>query len=607
MIILPDVKQKPQNHSHLKFIPGLKFTEEGLGLVDVPDFEFDKSIRSVNHSAHIQGLGLMFESSPVYFVIGEADRSIFRIIFRKEKFSSEDNSFPILPSKVRRNVNIRKMAKEDRERKKESKGNEAANNKYKQVIVCMPEVIRKVCICNDQIFFRSDKSIFIYTPASTSKLEVSSNDIYMNHFLYILSGNSILVYGESLIEEIEIELMKPGKKAISKQDSLESPSQGESKELGISKIIVLDNAMFLIRNSIIYKIVNNQCVFAYDCGHSIAYACANSNRVYLHNQDHLYSISVFDEKVMSVYVGMETASLHLTDDFLLLQNGKNGTLFLTLDTLVCVHSELVDTDYSIISCYGKTISYLARDHIVVHVAQRLANKSIRTPESLNEPILYCVSDIFKDVIGIEGGKEEEEEDFNQKLQDMLDNKTEDTKEEKTEIWDKEKEDELLRLMGDEGDESSSSELSFYYEGVSGELDDDLQSEKDLNNGTVGQRESQLVITKLQALEITGLTNPTTHNVYASIVADNNVTKVYFKDRKFLYKQSGFFIPNHIEWFKKEFEKYKVEEELPVSQSVYEFVESKIKIKNVKTVKEGGGAVQLTRDSGINKKRKTGGF
>ena len=57
-----------------------------------------------------------------------------------------------------------------------------------------------------KIFFVCSDRIVIYTPFRTGIIRVNMIDVCLKHYLYILTANSILVYGEKLINKIDINL-----------------------------------------------------------------------------------------------------------------------------------------------------------------------------------------------------------------------------------------------------------------------------------------------------------------------------------------------------------------------------------------------------------------
>lgn len=623
MITLPDVRPKNTQRahsSHPRFFPGLEFTDEGLRLIKGPELKFEQCIQTVHYSSNYNTT--IFESSPDYFVVGEKDNSTFRIIFRKSDagpdgdfrgLDSTDSVSTSRPGAADSAESACRMAAG----KASSSTAESQTRRSRQVVICTPEFILQVRIYYDQVFFRSEGRIFIYTPAATSEIEVRSVDMYLSHFLYILTQDRILVYGESLVEEIEFEVLRDGGRGRKKRPGLGMAGMHNltsDASRAVSKILVLDGAIFLVRFNIVYKVVGQQCVFSHDCVRPVISACTDGSRVYLHTKDYVFSIHAYENTVWSVYTGVSCGTLHLSDDLLLLHNGRNGTLFLLPETLVCVHSELLDTEYTAVSCSGRCISYVGHSHILTHTNQRqaAAESGAEGAEGPSKTV-YGKAGIFEAVFELAG--EPGEKDLDQELQDIIDNRpgedADSTSGEHEAGRSAARASEQARLLTSCRRPRDFDTESFYYDGEgdgfhSGGLDSSSEAGTPVERGTAsGEGGGQYTVSGDDACAITGKMNPDTPDIHAYAVCSGSVVRTYFRGNKCSYRQSGFFVRNHAEWFEQEFRKQKQGAEVPVSSAVYEFIESQAGGKPAAA--SVSRKAPSTGSMGARKKRKTGGF
>lgn len=220
----------------------------------------------------------------------------------------------------------------------------------KQARICIPEPVHKVIIHGDQILFRGAIAIYIYTPFSTSLISIPSTDLFLSHFLYILSPSKITVYGERLVREIP--LNKP-----------------------CERIAVVGGCIFLAQGIMLYKTVGDECVFHHQFQYAISdMLCDEHNLYVLLARRQLAILGIHDNSIRTIAINIHDGRLHLNDEYIVVNSATNGYLYFKKDDPAVFHSELSDSTYRGFSCYGRTMSYISNADIITHTNNRRANK-----------------------------------------------------------------------------------------------------------------------------------------------------------------------------------------------------------------------------------------
>ncbi|KAI4291636.1 hypothetical protein PAPHI01_0910 [Pancytospora philotis] len=590
MISLPAVSAKGTRvvrDRHPRFLEGITRGSAGLALTKGEERSFDRCIGTVRYSSNFSTL--IFESSERYFVIGDFACSSFRIIFRAD---CAEGTQPL-----------------------------------RQERICTPGATHKVVIHHEQIFFRTDAAIYVYTPHSTSLIAGASVDMWLDHYLYVLQSDRVLVYAEELVEEVPIEIAGPGAQYQHAGGRLgrimskvaKDADSGQQKN-ALSKILVTNGTMYLAKYSVLYKVVDQQCVFAHDCMRPVSALCCNSRRVFALSNRHILSVGIGDDSVLSVFTGVEHGQLFLTDDLLVLYNRRNGTMFYDPDSLVLLHSELLDDGYVAMSVHGNCISYLSNGLVLTHTQQRLAGVSAAGRERATA-VKYIGPDLFSRISA--DSSREPEEDFSRELQSIIDGTRQsgDGQDRTATLGSVQALDGILASFGLEELASSSEEPSGSQETVH-------YSGEDEWGGDMNDSEEAAAVTDFLSLisqkcrrasrlpaaaaptdtkSLTGVSNPPTPDIPAYSEATGALIKTYFKQGISPYKLSRFFVPSHYSWFVRNFEQQPAIVPSPMADEVYKFIEARMA-----GAKEPKAAVKRPlqakdKEAAPTKKRKRGGF
>lgn len=519
MIVLPDVRPKRLRQSHARygrFLTGVCRGANGLQAAELVPPPLSQIVPEIDYST--SPATVLFASSERYFVIGSCDCSTFIIIDRCSSAQS--------PSQTK---------------------------------ICIPEFVAQILIRNDQVFFRAALTIYIYTTASTSLIEVSALDMCIDRRLYVLCADRILIYDEALSATVCL-------------------------TRGASRIAAAGDAVFVARGSVLYKIVDGCCVFTHDCVHAVSALATDSGRLYaLSTNGTLTSVTLFSHIVCTVETHVEHGTLHLVGSLAVLHNGRNGCLFFTRDTLCLVHSELLDTACTALSCAGSSISYLCQGVILTHLCSRIENLPAacmdgQSKSSINtdRPNQHRHGTSFFEALCAAAPKSVEN-DLDRELQELIDREEHvEADQSTTPDGSMERLCALLSAYGaDGGDEPStgSSGDSFYFsteksdqavaaylERVAGCKADSHQKDR-----------SVCVDSKLPDRPDHPTNPPTPLPPARAVPAGPNLVATHFSPHALTYRRSGFFVENHTSWFVTQHNALP-DPEIPLGYTVYEYIE-----------------------------------
>ena len=501
----------------------------------------------------------IFESSPDYYVIGRPDNTIFRIIHRKNlnvlfKTSPGDsdvcnNSKPNFidhPSAPSHHL-----------------FNSLSGCKIR--MVCTPYQTEQVIIRGEQIFFRSAYLTYIYTPYSSSLIDIPSTACSSDYFLYFLNKNSISIFGSKLLRKLDLSHSCDG-------------------------ICVVNGLIFLYYASTVFKLSEDGRIQYYTAKSNILKASAGPYRertaikpnditkhvIYLLlGSGNLLILNTWTMTGQIITFGYTFKELIVTNSLILVYDGLNAYTCLSRSDTSVVHSAVVDPQIHGISGFENEISFLTRYSVIT--------LSDYKPwcEQLNYEPLHIYTDILL------ASKSTTLDDQIQRIIDGDFNSTNKSNNSGSEP------DILVitRLMEEHETESSSEEESsestcFYQSEECEEIEREFKEVEEMLGECRKKRKVKNSTEQAADLEIieqtdgtkeyervlntTGITNTEPIEMFINVYANKERIEIQYRKYALRYRDTTFFTTNYSNWLEATYDERR-EPIILLEYSTYEFI------------------------------------
>lgn len=296
----------------------------------------------------------LFEASPLYFVLGYHINTTFSVILRKNL--SDRSSRTGIFRRQSYFVKPRGPAAASEPSTEKTCATEQSTEKMdaSHIFIATPEPIKKLLIANQQILFQGEEAVYIYTPLATSLLPVRAIDFCVDHFLYVLTGEAVLVYGEQLVERIPL-------------------------DRACERIAAGGGGVFVSAGNFLYKIVDNKIVYSSRFNHAILTMKTDGEFLFLVMNNRagniLFSLRTADMAPESTYTGGYGASIHMAGRDVVVSNGRTALMYLDKGTLVPRRTELLSCNTVAFTMSDGCKHVLEARRIVSYIYDRAEYKS----------------------------------------------------------------------------------------------------------------------------------------------------------------------------------------------------------------------------------------
>ncbi|KAM0679474.1 hypothetical protein GINT2_002317 [Glugoides intestinalis] len=203
------------------------------------------------------------------------------------------------------------------------------------------EYAQKVVLNGDQIIFMLKTKIIIYTLFSSSVIEEKPVDIAVNRYLYILTDNTVLIYGETLLKKIEID-----KKCNFIVPTLEK------------------DVFFLIRSSVIYKVVNGVAEAYFDAIAKI-YSCSfDDKHMYITTKWTVHKICLYNKEVTGIQLEIKHPVIHVCKRHILVHNSSSGVIILEKEDFSKFSTRSLQINLCGVATYNNKIGYSCSNEVL---------------------------------------------------------------------------------------------------------------------------------------------------------------------------------------------------------------------------------------------------
>lgn len=529
----------------------------------------------------------IFEVNEYYYVIGNVYSTVFTIINREVLFEDDEAE-----SGETRNT----PKKTDFEKFLHLRS-------CKKRVICTVSFTEQVVLRGEQIFFVVKGQTHIYTPFSTSIIDVPSLAIASDYFLYILSPESIHVYGTQFIKQMAL--------------------QEKCK-----RIVVIYETIFLFQDNDIHRVgkdgsvqsfkapalIRKVSTGSYHERHGIS--CVSGPReknmlrknavsqkkykIYiLLSTKNLLELDVRDMRFQVIGLGHYFRELMVSDSLVIVYDRLSGYKCFDRDTLTVMHSASVDPALRAIAAYKSEVCFLTKYYMV----------SVGDYKPWCEQLLLEPSTFFSECMAVSSlNKPSLEDEINMFFDD-----TEENREIKLDSIPA-----FLEKIPDAESEPSSDASTYFYESTeNAEVERQFQSYEEIlkqctfkNNrspdpkhpsGTpaAGPPDSNLSLSFHRTMAATGISNPTQHRLFVDAIASPGKLEIFHKRCLLRYKKTCFFIKNFTRWLKRGYNPHP-EEAVPLEYPTFKYLSELVLRKEKKT-----GVSEAPRSAIINTRR--GGF
>ncbi|KAI5151394.1 hypothetical protein ENBRE01_2110 [Enteropsectra breve] len=331
MIVLPNLNKETaqqENTTHPFFTEGVGYKNRSIATRRIEFHDAPQSLsreQSLGHLAQI-----IFECSADYFVVGNYDNTVFTIFIRCNIPTFKENSQKRLVSEHITKVGISSDYKSS---EYTALQNFIGLSQAKTMKICTPEFVEKVRIQGHQIFFRSKRMIYIYSPYSCSEISIRSCDMDVDFYLYVLTPAQLLVFDEQRQEETGIS---------HECQCIASTSHG---------------LYFSIENYL-YKVFRGQCVAHFDCTSKIVQLEKDEHNLFaMTATGMLCVVGLSDDVMLKIDTCCSNSRMLLLEKYILIREQKNILHWFNKANLRCTKIERVGGSVQAISAYGNYLCF----------------------------------------------------------------------------------------------------------------------------------------------------------------------------------------------------------------------------------------------------------
>lgn len=343
MIVIPDCKphflqekfQKP-----IFFFKNVDLTMDGFKFEDFEEFKVKDAIPTTMHK--LQNFVNAAYMNEYYIVIVEQQRNNIKIIFRKNLKCHGSGSSLQEPIPFKRKDFSSRLEKKFYQFLKLTE--------VERVRIAFNSLVKKVILNADQVIIQFEAYIFIYTPLSTCTIDVKSIDIAFNFYFHILTENQILIYNEKLHKTID----------ISRKCDFIVPTSAH---------------IFLIRDSFVYKIVDNEATVYFDSLHFIKDVVFDDTHMYLSTHFSVIKLGLHVRTHESVAIKVFSPCLRLMDDFIILHDYNNGIGMFSKKDLQRFNLRSLNWDLIGLAAFKDEIAYLGSKELHL-IKYKFLNKDL---------------------------------------------------------------------------------------------------------------------------------------------------------------------------------------------------------------------------------------
>jgi len=305
------------------FFKNVDLTMDGFKFEDFEEFQVKDTIPATMHK--LQNFVNAAYMNEYYIVIVGQQRNNIKIIFRKNlKCHGSGNSLQE-PIPFKR--------KDFSSRREKTFYQFLKLIEVERVRIAFNSLVKKVLLNADQVIIQFESCVFIYTPLSTCTIDAKSIDIAFNFYFYILTENQILIYNEKLHKTID----------ISRKCDFIVPTAAH---------------IFLIRDSFIYKIIDDEAILYFDTLHFIKDVVFDDTHMYLSTPFSIIKLGLHVRTHESIAIKVFSPCLRMMDDFVILHDYNNGIgMFLKKD-LQKFNLRSLNWDLTGIAAFKNEIAYL---------------------------------------------------------------------------------------------------------------------------------------------------------------------------------------------------------------------------------------------------------
>lgn len=284
------------------FFKKVKLTLDGFKFESFKEFKIHDSIKETNFALHRSSRHTAIND--LFIVHSPINRETVTVIFRQNvEFSEKVCEIPELldtPSYL--------------SPEKFSNPSDFSFFKFikltnsKSVKLTFQSQVKKLLLNGDQLIILLSKHILIFSPLGTNIIEITANDIAVNRYLYILTKNQILIYGEDLMKTIDLGLK-------------------------CDFIIPTTSHLFLIKFGTIYKLNGDQAEVYYECNAYIDSYCFDNTHLYVSNSKGVVKLGLFTYEVYSILLSLRSSSkisthVSMNDDLVVFSSPGSGCVFI---------------------------------------------------------------------------------------------------------------------------------------------------------------------------------------------------------------------------------------------------------------------------------------
>lgn len=236
--------------------------------------------------------------------------------------------------------------------------------------------MQKIVLNEDQIIFIQPEKVIIYTPFALNEISVTALDVCVSRYLYILTVDSILVYGDKLIKTIKLDKI-------------------------YRFIVPTPLHIFIIANGSILKVTDDRIEPYFDLSAKIIDYCFDDEFMYCTTANMLYKISFYDPQlVTAIKTDITVAKVSLCNNYIVLYSCHSGIVYVDKNDFSRFCKRNLDIGLCSVASHGDTIAYLCVKSLFIckyvstPTGLHIVEQQSMVPMCISHPKLIFVEDVI---------------------------------------------------------------------------------------------------------------------------------------------------------------------------------------------------------------------